>query len=569
MGKKMSFQLGVIIVVMFFLSFIIITISNYFLTYKQTYQSAGIEAYGCANITTGLINLDDMELVLGGDDSKVPSLQKAIDWTTGHKHIFESQYIISLEGMIVVPDSNLQEQGFEMGDEFYLNESVIKEIEETRMPAYSEIYTFGGMKRLTGYAPIFKDHDPSKEIIALSAIDFDGNIVKERTMNSVLGSSLIGFSLLFFASIITIILISRRIKPIISLKEYAKRIASGDLSNIELKIEKKDEIGDLAITLNEMATYIRELISQIKNNAEQVTQSTQLLNESTNDTTNATKHIAETAQSLAISVEQQVNHINTSNKVVEQMVGDVNNIESNIKVMSDKTMETVGNATQGSEIVSTATKQMNSIYQTVDELSVLITTLEERSQDINKFTEVITDISNQTNLLSLNAAIEASRAGEHGKGFAVVAEEVRKLAEESTSSAQQISTLITTIQDETKAASKAMAITTIEVRNGIDKVDDAGMYFKQIKKSIDQISVQTLDVMSAVEQITNGTNYISESMVEMSKASEMTAMGSQQSHTSTEEQQSSIEDMSKMISNLLQMAEVSSESIKKFKLDKI
>ncbi len=115
-----------------------------------------------------------------------------MNWTTEHKPIFEDQYILSLDGTILAGDSNLEKQGFKAGDKFYIDKEVVKMMQETKHPHYSEIYEFGGMKRLTGYAPIFKDQDPNKEIIAINAIDFNAKIVNERTWESVQGSFLLG-----------------------------------------------------------------------------------------------------------------------------------------------------------------------------------------------------------------------------------------------------------------------------------------------------------------------------------------------------------------------------------------
>ncbi|MDY0408882.1 hypothetical protein [Paracerasibacillus soli] len=98
----------------------------------------------------------------------------------------------------------MEKQGFSIGDDFYLDQQLVQTILDTKQPQYSEIYTYGGIKRVTGYAPIFKDHDPSKEIIALSAIDFDAKIVSERTWDAVKDSFLLGLIPITLAACITI-----------------------------------------------------------------------------------------------------------------------------------------------------------------------------------------------------------------------------------------------------------------------------------------------------------------------------------------------------------------------------
>ena len=119
-------------------------------------------------------------------------------------------------------------------------------IQETKHPQYSTIYEFGGMKRITGYAPIYKDHDPNKEIIALNAIDFNAKIVSERTWDTVKDSLILGLLPMLIACIITIWLIRRKTRPITRLIDYAKKISQGDLTVENIETKNKDEIDDIS-----------------------------------------------------------------------------------------------------------------------------------------------------------------------------------------------------------------------------------------------------------------------------------------------------------------------------------
>src|SRR5690606_37568287 len=129
---------------------------------------------------TGLIQPSALEAVLQGDEAERDKLREALNWTVDHKQIFENQYIIAPDGTILVADENMEAQGFHAGGQFYFDPDIVRSIQEKKHTQYSEIYEFGGMKRLTGYAPIFKDHDPSQPILGFNAIDFDASIVKER-----------------------------------------------------------------------------------------------------------------------------------------------------------------------------------------------------------------------------------------------------------------------------------------------------------------------------------------------------------------------------------------------------
>ena len=143
---------------------------------------------------------------------------------------------------------------------------------------------------------------------------------------------------------------------------------------------------------------------------------------------------------------------------------------------------------------------MESINNNVDTLALVVEGLGKRSFEIGAITEVITAIADQTNLLSLNAAIEAARAGEHGRGFAVVSDEVRKLAEQSAQSAQQISQLITLIQEETKKAVKSMEKVSTEVEQGTSAVNEAGKSFNQIQATVNDVTLQVEEVTMTLKQ---------------------------------------------------------------------
>lgn len=566
MKKTITRQLGVIIVSAIFVSMLITSISNYWVSYKKTYEAAGIEAVGCANITTGLIKPSDIEEILNGNKEKQLELHNTLNWTTDHKQIFESQYILSLDGTILVADSNLEEQGFKAGDSFYIDKEAIEMIQETKHPHYSSIYEFGGMKRLTGYAPIFKDHDPNKEIVAINAIDFDAAIVSERTWESVKGGFILGLLPMAIACLFTILLIRRKTKPIETLIDYAKKISEGDLSIENVKIKANNEIGDLADTLNIMAHNLRELIQQFSSNSERVAAFSTELSASAEQNNYATEQITLSTQELATSVDKQVNSVEEVSQTVNEMSIGIQQISNNAKSVSTTAYKASEKASEGGQAIQIAVQQMQSITTTVNGLAEQVKELGDQSKEIGQIIEVITGISAQTNLLALNAAIEAARAGEHGRGFAIVADEVRKLAEQSSSSAQQISQLISTIQVKTTKAVQAMEVATKEVTEGIGVVNTAGESFVQIQETVNEVSTEIQEVSSAVQQMASGADSIVESMQLITEVAVTAASSTKQVSHSTEEQLASMEEISISVTDLAKMAEELKMNIGKFKL---
>lgn len=566
MKKSITWQLGVIIVCVIFVSMVITTLSNYYVNYKNTYEAAGIEAVGCANITTGLVDPSDLEEILKGNKELLIDLENKLDWTTDHKRIFEAHYVLSLNGTIIAADSNIKKQGFNAGEEFFIDEEVLKTMKETNHPQYSRIYEFGGMERITGYAPIYKNHDPNNEVIAINAIDFNAKIVKERTWDSIKDSILLGILPMLMAGIITIWLIRRKTKPIIALINYAQKIATGDLSSDSIKIQSKDEIGDLANTLNRMAENLRDLISQVRKNAEQVASAATQLEVGSLQSNEALKQVTEAMNEVAMGVDKQVASIDETSHTIHNLSTGVQNIATSADHVSTRAMDASEKAAEGSQSIKNAVKQMNMVNETFNELSKMVKGLGERSKEIGQIIEVITGIAEQTNLLALNAAIEAARAGDQGRGFAVVAEEVRKLAEQSGHSSKEISQLIIRIREETNKVVQSMDIVAKEVHSGINVVNTAGTSFTQIEHSVNDVTHQIQEVSSAVQQIATGTEQIVQSIQLINEVGEEAASLSEVATTSAEEQLASIEEISSSAKMLSKMAEELQNHISKFKI---
>lgn len=566
MKGNLTKQLGGIIIGVILASLVITSLSNYWVSYQKTYEAAGIEAVGCANITTGLINPSDIEDIINGNQQKRAELENTINWTTDHKQIFEDQFVITLDGTILAADDNMKAQGFKAGYQFFIDPDLVKMIQDTKHPHYSEIYEFGGMKRITGYAPIFKDHDPNKEIIALNAIDFNASIVTERTWDSVKDGFLLGLLPMLAACILTIWIIRKKTKPIMVLIQHAKRIAEGDLTVEDIKVKNKDEIGELATALNTMTHNLRDLVTQFRVSTEHVASSSVQLANSVEQTNFAAEQIGGTMQQLASGVDHQVRSVEEASIKVNEMSAGVKSITDHMNSVSTASVTTTENAEEGSQVIQTVVGQMGEITTQVNKLSEIIKGLGNRSLEIGEIIEVITGIANQTNLLALNAAIEAARAGEHGKGFAVVADEVRKLAEQSSESAQHISQLISAIQEETNTAVQSMDVTKKEVASGIDMMNSAGDSFQQIHGSVNEVTNQLQEVDSAMNKMARNAEEIVQSIKIISEIAETAAAGTEEVSSSTEEQIASMEEISSSVTSLSKMAEELELQIGKFRI---
>lgn len=362
------------------------------------------------------------------------------------------------------------------------------------------------------------------------------------------------------------LLIGRLItRPIIQVVKAAEKIASGDLTGKAITIKNKDETGMLASSFNTMSDNLRALIKQVDSNAEQVAASSEELSASAEQTSLATEQIAVTVQDVASGVEQQVKLVNESYQTINDMSIGFQQIAENTHTVSSKASEASDKAAVGNESIKTAVAQMGSINDTVNGLASVITELNGQSNEINQIVGVISDLSTQTNLLSLNAAIEAARAGEHGRGFEVVATEVRKLSVQSTQSAKQIESLISTIQIEMHNAVQSMEAVTKEVLSGISLVTTAGESFEYIQNAVNDVAYESVKVSSAVQQLTAGVDEITGSMKMISEVTQSSAAGTEQVIASTQEQLSSIEEISSSSNALAKMAEDLQHNVNRFK----
>lgn len=367
---------------------------------------------------------------------------------------------------------------------------------------------------------------------------------------------------------IVILLIIRSIaNPIKQLVIASDQISQGDLS-VTVDLGKKDELGILAQAFNRMKENLNEVILQVQDKSNSLAASAEQLNASTEQNTTATEQISSSVQEVAANMDNQNNRISHSATLAEDMAQSISLISSGASEVSHTANDTMSAVQEGNKALNTTITQMESIKQNTHELSSNIQGLGNLSQEISNIVDVITDIADQTNLLALNAAIEAARAGEHGKGFAVVADEVRNLAEESSRSAEQIKEMISTIQAETTNTVRSMKTATEEVEKGIDIANDAGASFNTITGYVDAITKQVVQVTTKIQEISNGTKHFTQTFQEVAVIGEAISDETQNVSASTQQQLASMEEISNSASSLTTVAEELQQLVEGFKLTK-
>ncbi|WP_312114572.1 methyl-accepting chemotaxis protein [Brevibacillus reuszeri] len=339
---------------------------------------------------------------------------------------------------------------------------------------------------------------------------------------------------------------------------------NGDLTQ-ELNVSSKDEIGMLAQSFNRMLDNLRQLILQIRGHAEQVAASAEQLTAGSEQTSKATEQIAQTIQEMAAGTERQAQNVEESHQEVEEMAERIGQISTRAQTVTDTANRTSRLAGEGNQTIQQAVVQMNHVEDTMKRLTHLMSGLGERSGQIVQIVEVITQIAGQTNLLALNAAIEAARAGEQGRGFAVVADEVRKLAEQASSSAQEITQLVEVIQKETLEAVLSMEKGAQEVIVGMGGVVQAGEVFSHIREAVSGVAKDVEDVSAASRTLTDSTQKVTHSMQVISSVTQSAVSRTLDVSAATEEQLASMQEIHTSAASLAKLAEDLEKLIGRFK----
>ncbi len=399
----------------------------------------------------------------------------------------------------------------------------------------------------------------NKEITAALSKAVD-NAHRARTAAIAAGviAALLGILIGFFAA--------RSIaRPVNQLAAVAQKVAGGNLTE-QVKVDRQDEIGQLATAFNTMVVQLKDLIKQINANAEQVAASSEELTASSEQSAQAANQIAASITDVASGATEQLAAANETSAVAEQMSAGIQQIAANTNQVAEQSAQAAERAKHGGQAVDKAVSQMTQIENTVNTSAVVVAKLGERSKEIGQIVDTISGIAGQTNLLALNAAIEAARAGEQGRGFAVVAEEVRKLAEQSQEAAKKIADLIGEIQGDTDKAVIAMNDGTREVKTGAEVVNAAGVAFREIISLVSQVSGQVREISAAVQEMASGSQQIVGSVRKIDTLSKSSASEAQSVSAATEEQLASMEEIASSSQALAKLAQDLQAAVAKFRV---
>ncbi len=399
---------------------------------------------------------------------------------------------------------------------------------------------------------------PAKEALAAAIVDFSqlqsqqNELSQQDAADTATSARWIGIGMTGAATLLALalsVIFAQAIsKPVVAASVLARRLAEGDLTVDELKASSNDEVGDMAQAMNTMLKSLRGLITDVVGSAQTVASSAEDLSTATQQVTQTAQDVAQTITEVARGASNQSESVRLTDRTVEELrqaiaqiaagaqeqagaaqasnsvmdtmlsaIGDVVTKADGVQASAERATET---ALDGKRVVSQTQEGMQRIRASVGTSAELINELGRVSDQIGAITQTITGIADQTNLLALNAAIEAARAGEHGRGFAVVADEVRKLAERAGNSAKEIAGLISKIQEGTNQAVRAMGQGTAAVEEGSRLAAEAEAALSEINEVIRQTMKDAQAITGAAHKISQASQEVSRSISSVAAISE-------------------------------------------------
>ncbi|MEG0437672.1 MAG: methyl-accepting chemotaxis protein [Solibacillus sp.] len=398
------------------------------------------------------------------------------------------------------------------------------------------------------------------------AINQLGNeMIAQSKVTMYLGAA-IGSIITILAIIIAFVTARIITNPIKEVVQKITAMADGDMSQPPLVQKTRDEIGLLVQSANSMNIKLHGVLSSIHDVSGNVAASSEELAQSALEVKVGAEQIAMTMTDLAEGSETQASSAGDLAQMMETFKMNVQQATDEGTKMAHHSEEVLHLTETGQGLMDASTQQMVTIDRIVQKAVVKVEGLNSQSQEISKLVVVIDGIANQTNLLALNAAIEAARAGEQGKGFAVVADEVRKLAEQVSLSVTDISSIVTRIQSETMNVTTSLQTGYDEVKKGTAQITDTGETFDNIAKAVNYMSTNIQGITENLQGIATTTDQINRSIDGIAAITQESAAGIEQTTATVEETAGTMEEIANSTEQLATVAENLNTQVQQFKL---
>lgn len=394
---------------------------------------------------------------------------------------------------------------------------------------------------------------------ALSAKNVDA---AEQTAIKIVILCIVGILILIFIGIG----ITRSItKPIHSLNGLLVKVREGDFT-VRGDYEGKNELGQLTSSFNDTISSIQHALKTVSDAAHTVDDTAHELSANVSQTSASSTHIVSSIQEIAAGSEQTKTKLETNAVVINSVQNGFVKIEDAFENLNTLAKVSIGHSEEGAAIVKTNVEQMQNIKNSIEQSNEVILNLADRVNSVDEILSAINAISGQTNLLALNAAIEAARAGEHGKGFAVVADEVRKLAEQSLESTKSIAQILASVKEDTVQSVQIMNIVMKDSHEGLMATQNTQQKFDDILTSSEAVAPHIHNLNETMVQLNADFNSFAGSADTILNIAVNNASNTELVTAATEQNSSAIEDMSDSARSLSEVASQLNQMTQQFKL---